>query len=435
MRQAVLQIAAWAAVFTTSLGENAIFVQDVLDRKGGRIVSVARSASVADITSLLSSENVGTVLVIGDKGLEGIISERDIIAAFSRFGGSAVAKTASDIMTADVVTCPLTEDLSGVMALMSENSIRHVPVLDNGTVIGLVSVRDILDFQQQMLLADIARREQDAHAMGESLAKLEAAFEKRTEEFRIARDIAVSANNAKTVFLANMSHELRTPLNAIIGFSEVMCTEALGPVGCPQYRDYAGDINEAGNLLLSLINDILDMAKMESGKEELFEQNVDINGIVQSTLKLLLDRANRSDISIECDIESDIPQLWADPRKLKQILSNLLSNAVKFTEPGGNVSVKVWCRPESGFVFQVSDTGIGIASEDIPKALSQFGQVDSELSRKFDGSGLGLPLAKTFVELHGGTLDLQSELGAGTTVTIRLPAVRILPDETSVNVA
>jgi signal transduction histidine kinase len=232
-----------------------------------------------------------------------------------------------------------------------------------------------------------------------------------------------------------MGHELRTPLNAIIGFSEVLNTEAFGPVGCPQYRDYAGDINEAGHLLLSLINDLLNMAKMESGKEELHEEQVDIAQTVRSTLKLVSGRAAKSNISLNHEVEQGMPPLWADQRKLQQILTNLLSNAVKFTEEGGRVSLKVWCRRESGYVFQVIDNGIGIATKDIQKALSQFGQIDSELSRKFDGTGLGLPLAKNLIELHGGSLDLQSEVGTGTTVTLRFPASRIMAEAGAENVA
>ena len=322
-----------------------------------------------------------------------------------------------------------------MLALMSRHTIRHLPIMNDDRVVGLLSVRDILNFQQQMLIADLARREEDAKALGEAYAALQTAFEQRTEEFRITRDIAVKANNAKTVFLANMSHELRTPLNAIIGFSEVMTTDTTGSIGSQQYRDYVGDINEAGHLLLSLINDLLAMAKTEAGKEELFEERIDIARTVRTTLKLIRGRAAESDISLAHEVEPGMPPLWADKRKIQQILANLLVNAVKFTEPGGRVSLKVWCGPDTGCVFQIADTGIGIAPNDIPKALSQFGQIDSALNRKFDGTGLGLTLAKTFVELHGGSLDLQSDVGAGTTVTVRLPASRILPADGKENVA
>ncbi|MDA1325121.1 MAG: ATP-binding protein [Proteobacteria bacterium] len=418
-----------------SSGDCVISVQDVLNQKGERLISVAPQAPVAEIARLLSAEQIGTVLVIGENGLEGIISERDLISAFSRFGGASVDKRAADVMTAIVITCLATADLASVLALMSLHTIRHVPVVHDGKVIGLVSIRDILDFQQQLLVADISRREEDAKALREAHAKLEAAFQIRTEEFRMARDIAVDANNAKTVFLANISHELRTPLNAIIGFSDVMGTEIFGPVGCKQYQDYVGNIHDAGLLLLSLINDLLHMAKIDAGKEELSEQQVNIAETVNSALNMLSDPAIKSNISISHDVEAGIPLMWADQRKLHQVLTNLLSNAVKFTEQGGRVSLKVWWRSDSGFVFQVADTGIGIARGDIPKALSQFGQVDSALNRKFDGSGLGLPLAKTFVELHGGSLDLQSEPGVGTTVTVRFPASRIFANDNDEKIA
>ncbi len=242
---------------------------------------------------------------------------------------------------------------------------------------------------------------------------------------QIARNQAEAASRAKSEFLATMSHELRTPLNAIIGFSEIISRETLGPVGSTRYRDYAADIHASGEHLLSLINDILDISKIESGTGELYEENIEVPDLVRSTLRLVKQRADTGGIEIELDFRDDLPLLWADERKLKQVLVNLLANAIKFTGPGGKVVLKAWCRAESGLVFQVIDTGVGIAPEDIPKALSQFGQVDSDLNRKHEGTGLGLPLSKALAEMHGGTLDLQSKVGNGTTVTVRMPAERI----------
>ncbi len=252
--------------------------------------------------------------------------------------------------------------------------------------------------------------------------------ERKAEEeamFAIMREAEI-ANRTKSEFLANMSHELRTPLNAIIGFSEIIKDERLGPVGSTKYRDYAGDINESGQHLLSLINDILDLSKIESGTDELHEENIEISGIANDTMKLVAGLAQTGSVELELDVSDDIAMLHADKRKVRQILLNLLSNAIKFTPDGGKVTLKIWSRAESGYVFQVIDTGIGIAFEDIPRALAPFQQIDSGLNRRHEGTGLGLSLTKSLIELHGGYLDLQSEVGVGTTVTVRFPAERIV---------
>jgi two-component system cell cycle sensor histidine kinase PleC len=248
----------------------------------------------------------------------------------------------------------------------------------------------------------------------------------RVEELSIAHQQLECAKLAQSQFLANMSHELRTPLNAILGFSEIIKNETFGPVGNVKYREYSNDIHESGQHLLGLINDILDLSKIESGTKELHEDKIEIPEIIRSALKLVGHRAEQGGIKLELEPADQLPALRADERKLKQILVNLLSNAVKFTAAGGEVTLRTWCRMDSGYVFQIVDTGIGIAPEDIPKALSRFGQVDGDLNRKYEGTGLGLPLTKALVEQHGGTLDLQSEVSVGTTVTVRFPAERIV---------
>ena len=242
-----------------------------------------------------------------------------------------------------------------------------------------------------------------------------------------AQEEAVLANRAKSEFLANMSHELRTPLNAIIGFADLIGAESFGPLGDARYRDYAQDISDSGKHLLALINDILDLSKIESGRMELQEENIDIADTVRSCLRFMGERARNGELELVAEIdETTISLLRADPRMLKQILFNMLSNAIKFTPPGGKVTIRAWHNRQSGYIIQVEDTGIGIALDDIPKALSRFGQIDSALGRKYEGTGLGLPLTKSLAELHGGSLDLQSEVGVGTTVTVRFPAGRLL---------
>jgi signal transduction histidine kinase len=276
----------------------------------------------------------------------------------------------------------------------------------------------------------------DRHTAEGGIVSIQADITERKaaeEAMLAAMKEAEIANRTKSEFLTNMSHELRTPLNAIIGFSEIIKDETFGPVGSTKYRDYADDINESGQHLLALINDILDLSKIESGTDELHEENIDIPEIANATMKLVMGLAHAGNVELELDVSDDIPVLHADERKVKQILLNLLSNAIKFTPDGGKATLKIWSRAKSGYVFQVVDTGIGIAFEDIPKALAPFQQIDSGLNRKHEGTGLGLPLAKSLVEMHGGYLDLQSEIGVGTTVTVRFPAERIVPSPRDAN--
>ncbi len=245
-------------------------------------------------------------------------------------------------------------------------------------------------------------------------------------ELRAARDQAEFASRTKTEFLANVSHELRTPLNAINGFSEIMADEMFGPMGDARYLDYAQDIYQSGTHLLALINDILDLSKIEAGKLELDEQDVDVSEAIHSCLRIVTERAKEGKVGVATEIDANLPGLLADPRAIKQIVINLLSNAIKFTPPGGKVTTRAGVAGDGRFVISVSDTGIGIAAEDIATTLAPFGQVDGSLSRKHEGTGLGLPLVKSLVELHGGTLEIVSQPGIGTNVHARFPAARIL---------
>jgi len=253
-----------------------------------------------------------------------------------------------------------------------------------------------------------------------------------TELKRREADLAVSmaqaemANRAKSEFLANMSHELRTPLNAIIGFSEAMQAEFLGPLGNARYHEYVEDIRSSGNHLLQIINDLLDLSKIEAGKLELDEQRVDINAVVESSIKIIRERAESGSIKTSISLASPAPCLWADQRSCKQVLFNLLSNAVKFTEKGGTITVSTALEPDGYLVIGVRDTGIGISEEDLDMILEPFIQVEASLVRNHEGTGLGLPLTKAIVELHGGELTVESKIDVGTTVSVRFPPERVL---------
>jgi PAS domain S-box-containing protein len=243
-----------------------------------------------------------------------------------------------------------------------------------------------------------------------------------------AKEVAELANHSKTEFLANMSHELRTPLNAIIGFSQLMADEVLGPLGNAKYTGYARDICNSAEHLLGIINDILDVSKLEAGKFELEEEMIDITQITRNLLHFVADRASALEVTIETDIERDLPRLRADARKLKQILLNLVTNALKFSQPGSRVTLRA--RTHNGAVIlEVIDRGIGMDETEVTTAITRFGQVASTWNRKHAGTGLGLPLAIGLVELHDGKLEIRSRKGEGTTVTVTFPAERSGPHE------
>jgi signal transduction histidine kinase/ActR/RegA family two-component response regulator len=268
--------------------------------------------------------------------------------------------------------------------------------------------------------------------MGATHAQLESEVQRQqgfVDAIREARDAAEATSVAKSGFLASMSHELRTPLNAVIGFSEMMLGEAFGPLGHERYRSYAKDIHDSGWHLLAIINDILDVAKAESGKFELDEEVFDCREIISEAAIMLRPRVNEAGLILETDLPANIPQLRADRRRTKQILLNLIDNAVKFTPSGGRVSITVSCELARGLIVAVHDTGIGIAGEHLKKVLQPFVQVTTTARRAKEGTGLGLPLVRVMMERHGGALELESELGKSTTARVVFPPHRLVACE------
>lgn len=247
----------------------------------------------------------------------------------------------------------------------------------------------------------------------------------RLKETNIALE---AASRAKSEFLANMSHELRTPLNAIIGFSEIMQNERFGPLGNARYRDYMNDIARSGRHLLEIISDVLDLASIEVGKLRLIEDSVDLRQIAEAAVRIVHGRADERQIEITTTCTTLQTRVRGDARKLKQVFINLLANAVKFSQEGGEVSIEITRETDGQLVVSVDDKGIGIAAEKLPTIFEPFGLADEAFSRKYGGTGLGLPLSKAIVELHGGALTISSALGAGTTVVVKFPANRDVAD-------
>ncbi|WP_288904816.1 HAMP domain-containing sensor histidine kinase [uncultured Sneathiella sp.] len=258
---------------------------------------------------------------------------------------------------------------------------------------------------------------------------------KTLDEERVKSDIlaekAQAANHSKSEFLAIMSHELRTPLNAIIGFSEILEKEMFGPLGKEQYKEYSKDINVSGQHLLSIINDILDLSKAEAGKLVLQEEEVSLVDIVNSTLRIIRDHAAERGVRLAFDIPAQDYHMIGDPRLLVQVFLNLFSNAVKFTHKGGLVAIGFEALDSSGnLAIRIKDTGIGIDPENIEKVFAPFVQIESSMARNYEGTGLGLPLTKNIMELHNGTITLESQLGEGTVATVEFPKERLINHHT-----
>ena len=246
---------------------------------------------------------------------------------------------------------------------------------------------------------------------------------KKAEERLAAELTKTEAQSlAKSEFIANLSHELRTPLNAVIGFSDIMQSESFGPLGSPKYKEYAGDIQKAGNYLLTLVNDIVDMARAETGQLNLTMEPVDVRETVKDAVRIFQERASKKGVALTTEFAPDFPHLRTDERRLRQVLLNLISNAVKFTAAGGTVAVKAGVDPVDGaFIIVVSDNGIGIDAADLEKLMDRYGDVRSPQASHEPGSGLGLPLTQKISEALGAHFELRSKRKVGTAVTLRFP--------------
>ena len=339
----------------------------------------------------------------------------------------------STILVLRSITTPLKELVDSIAAITAGDLEAELPAIRHdefGTV-----ARVLRDFRDN--LAERARMQEEQR--------------QAEEEARLARAAAEQANRAKTDFLSNMTHELRTPLNSIIGFAEMMkrqafggiralmldiyqedgvmvgdLRQAFGPLGSEEYREFVDDMLDCATHLMSLINDVLDISKIEAGQFVLRPSRVDVARTMEDVLRVLRQRADKAELTLAVAVGDRMPPVWLDERTLKQILFNLLSNAIKFSKPGGILTLRAWIDETQRFALRISDQGIGMTAEEVEKAMLPFVQLDSSLSRSHAGTGLGLPLVKTLVELHGGELSISSELGKGTDIVIFFPAERTL---------
>jgi signal transduction histidine kinase len=271
---------------------------------------------------------------------------------------------------------------------------------------------------------EITERQLAEDKLRQARDELEDRVEERTRELSESVKEAEHANRAKSEFLASMSHDLRTPLNAIMGFAQVMEVKTFGPLGDPHYEEYAKDIHDSGNLLVSLIDDILDISKIESGKYELDEKTLDVSLLVQSSVKMISTLAEARKLHLATDMEPNLPMLRGDKRAITQVLNNLLSNAVKFTPADGKATISAKVDGDGSINVLVADTGEGMSESDITKVLNPFEQADSVHAKRHEGTGLGLYLCQKFIELYDGDIMLRSKVGKGTTVTLRFPPER-----------
>lgn len=304
-------------------------------------------------------------------------------------------------------------------------------VLETGNPIGPGEEewRDAGGVARRWLCTHVPVRERDG-AVNHVITVAFDVTEQRAIEERLLRSVdeAEQANRAKAMFLANMSHELRTPLNAVIGFGEVIATAMFGPVGNTKYQEYARDIVASGRYLLAIITDILDLSKIEAGRFDIVDETIDLNAVFESCKRLGASRADRAGVKLVFEAPPDLPMLRGDQRAITQVLVNLIANSIKFTPARGTVRVVADLLPNEDLQIVVSDTGIGMAKQDIGLAMRSFEQLDRGWTKKYEGTGLGLPIAKGLIESHGGTFEITSEVNVGTTVTITLPSERVLSD-------
>ena len=382
-------------------------VQRILNYKGNKIFAVGPDCPIHGAARLMATENIGTVLVTDAQGaMLGIISERDIIRSLDERGSRVLDLAVEGLMSRDVTTCTPESSLADALALMASHNIRHLPVVRDGGLVGLISIRDVLRLRLDTLEEHFA------------------VLEQAEREARNAKEAADRANRAKTEFLANMSHELKTPLVAVIGFAEVLTRKMKGRPDVADYLQYLHDIEKGGRHLLEMVDSLIELSRNEIKALEAADDAIGVQPIISLCMLVVSERAARAGITLCFDPPYELPSIFADKRMLMQMLLNLLSNAIKFTPAGGRVTISCSVDAACGLRVSVADTGIGISEENLTKVTEPFQQVETSISRRYEGAGLGLALVSAMMHAHGGNLALESKVGVGTTATLCFPFVR-----------
>ncbi len=375
------------------------------------VAPLAPDMFCADVFDRLLAEGdlLNIPVVDGDRPV-GLVSRQDFLLVYVRMYGREVygrqpitaLMNAAPVIVDAGMSC---EEINArLLSTPASFALQGFIVVENGRYLGLGSAAMLM-----RVTGDIVMR--------------------RAEELERQRRRAEAANESKTQFLAGMSHELRTPLNAIIGFADLIRMQLFGPVDPPRYLEYVEDIHDSGRHLLHMINELLDMAKIEAGRFDLHEDVIDLAHIGTEVLRMLRQSIETARVKLDVCMPAALPLIRADEQQVRRVVVNLLSNAIKFTPAGGNIIMSGRECPDGSLELTVTDTGIGIPADKLDKVLEPFEQVENSFTRTRAGTGLGLPLTKAMVEVHGGTLTLESEMGQGTRVCVLLPAERILRRE------